>query len=282
MLRFNDKLAAAAAGHVNYIEWVYDTTGKWPGPGSQPSSAHNQIPGWGPFTGAEVNARSTAAGYVGSVTENISWTAKSADPTEVVDRCFGFLMNSVYHMASMMGQFLEVGIAMTDRTSGGPCVVVGGRSPNELAQIPATYASHPYNGQTGVAFRFSGQSEDPNPFPSLGNQYVGPPILLRTETLQTGLLSQAVITTARVVEAATGTSVALLLRGGALILCSLPGYERDPNIANTSGDFFVVPAAPLKPLTTYTVTVTGTVKNVPLNLTWSFTTKEPGPPAIGQ
>lgn len=279
MLRFNEKLAAAAAGHTTYLEWFYDVNGKFPGPGLTPSSLHFQAPGSGPFTGADVYARVAAAGYGGVVTENISFTAQSADINDVVERCIGSLMNSVYHLSGMIHVYLDVGISITNRTAGGPCVIVSGLQTGELPQFPRTFATYPYNEQKDVPFRFSANGETPIPFPELGGAYLGPPILLRGMTLDTWG-GTAVITSAQVVEFGTSAPLALLLRGGPLISTSLPGYRRDLSLVDA--DFFMVPAAALKPLTKYTVTVTGTVKNVPLNLTWSFTTKDPGPPPLGQ
>jgi hypothetical protein len=66
-------------------------------------------------------------------------------------------------------------------------------------------------------------------------------------------------------------SAELLSGAGQVQKCYLNTPENDPNLSQC---MVLIPASPLKPGTTYSVTVTGTLASgQPLQKTWSFRTK---------
>jgi len=237
---------------------------------------HTEISGHSGFTGVSANDRIAAAGYTGSLwSEGVTGYADIATP--YASACPQALLNTMYHMASMLGPFRDLGIGYKpDGTGSGYCVMDYAYMTSPQYPAAGTVVTYPYSGQTDAAWAFLPAAETPRP-PATLSGTVGQPILASMGSL-------AVVTGD---NSGKGTVTTFVLKdaGGNVI----PGYVMAPtSITVANGittlddsanyvyyqpyDAFLVPQAALTPNTTYTVTFVGTYNGVAHNATWSFTT----------
>jgi hypothetical protein len=114
-------------------------------------------------------------------------------------------------------------------------------------------ATWPYSGQTAVTPNFFSDYEEPDPVPNKNE--VGYPVSVHAD-----------ITAFLTVQAFT-----MRPRGGADLAVRLLEHNTDTKTPVSAAA--IVPLDPLKAATTYDVSFTGIVDNLPVSKTWSFTTK---------
>ena len=234
---------------------------------------HTETSGQPGFTGATPLARATANGVAypaASVSEDLVLGA--ADGAT----CFAALENSVYHLASLMAPFLNVGVAFDVQAStGSACVVTLGNRTGTFGQYGAsgTLAVYPASGQTGVPPTYFNQAEVPNPLPAAqtaGHAVVVSLYSLGNTTSSSSLAGSDVAVHAFTLKQGTTTlPVTVLAATGAT--SDGPMLTADANLPG-NGFVVAVPNATLMPNTVYTATFSATVKGVNVSKTWSFTT----------
>jgi len=237
---------------------------------------HTEVSGHTGFTGVSANARIAAAGYTGSLwSEGVTGYAALAAP--YASQCPQTLLNTLYHMASMLGPFRDLGIGYkTDGTGSGYCVMDYAYMTS--AQYPAagTVVTYPYAGQTDAAWAFQPAAESPRP-PSTLTGTVGQPILASMGSLAvvTGdNSSKGTVTTFVLKDSSDNVIPAYVLAPSSITVASsiTPLDDSANNVYYQPYDVFLVPQAALTPNTTYTVTFAGTYNGVAHAKTWSFTT----------
>lgn len=219
------------------------------------------------YTGATPQARTTAAGYGGTVSELLSFGSASASD------CMAAQENSVYHLAQLISPIVDVGIAFNaGNDSGTMCVIELGLSKLTLGQLPAdgSLVSYPYSTQSGVPPTFYNQSESPVPAADLS--VAGHPIavLLYSQSAPTLLGSDVVIQTFSLTPASGAQAGARILAQTG-VTSTGPVLTVDTNLGG-AGEVFLLPLAPLAANTVYNVAFAAIVKGKAVSKNWSFTT----------
>lgn len=230
--------------------------------------AHYEVNTYPGYTGTTPQARATAAGYAGTVTENISFgTASGAD-------CVTSQEDSVYHLAALLSPFINVGISFNaGNGTGSSCTIELGIPSTTLGQLPASgIVMYPYSGQVSVPPTFYNQAEIPNPATDLSS--AGHPVAVSLYTQLTPSLSGSdiVIHTYSMttgINPVSPVSARVLANSG--VTSTGPTLTTD-NAINGAGFVVLLPVAPLTPNTVYTVTFSATVKGTAVSKSWSFTT----------
>ncbi len=233
-LNCSDTIQKAAIAHAKY-QGINDLPG------------HQEIPGKPGFTGAHFSQRMDAAGYNGiPMTEVI---CAGCGGIQAVDA----FMNSVYHRTPFVsfyaksygfGRYVIGGLSQYATIDFG----AGGSAPSATKRVVWPSAN-----ATGVPTTFDCTTESPNPCDA-GLTEVGSPISL------TGG-SNLTVTSTKLVKAGTATGLALMVRKN----------SNDSKIPPSQ--VYMIPKSPLKPATTYTATVKGSLNNTSFTKTWSFTTQ---------
>ena len=219
------------------------------------------------YTGETPQARATAAGYAGSVTEIITFGA--ADGTA----CMAALENSVYHLTQLMSPFIDIGLTFNPGNgSGSVCAIELGTPNSTLGQYPAegNTVVYPFGGKIDVQPRFYNQAEAPNPATDL--TIAGHPVAvsLYTQSMPSLTGSDVVIYKFLMTTAAGATvSARVLANSGVLTLG--PTLTTDDAI-DGAGYVVLLPVVPLDPNTVYNVEFAATVKEEVINKNWLFTT----------
>ena len=122
-----------------------------------------------------------------------------------------------------------------------------------------TIQTYPCNQSVGVNRQLTNKSPNPVPGRDLSANPIGTPIYIATRggtplTIATASLKETISNTAVVLRTPITAS-------------------NDPHIAYKTNEGYVAPDAPLKALTQYTVTVTGTANGAAFSKTFSFTTR---------
>lgn len=222
------------------------------------------------FTGATPQARATAAGYAGTVTELNSFGAAGGAA------CLASIEDSVYHLSALVSPYVEVGIGYNAGVTSSPgasvCDIELGVRSSSIGQFPAagTYAVYPYNGQTGVLPTFYNQAEVPTPAPDLS--LAGHPILISFYNLTSQSLQAANISiNSFVVTTSTGASVPVRIIAMPGVNSNGPSIVSDSNLAGP-GFVIALPTSPLNANTTYNITVNATISGTTMTKNWAFTT----------
>lgn len=218
------------------------------------------------YTGASPQARATASGYAGTVTELISFGSLSAAD------CLSSLENSVYHLAQIISPFVDLGIALNSGNGGGlVCALELGVSAKTLGQLPAagSVVVYPYAGQTGVETSFYNQSEAPIPAPDLS--VAGHPVGLSLYSQAAPTLAGSDVVIQALSLTAAGAAVDARVLASTGVTSTGPVLTIDTNLSG-AGFVFLLPNAPLLANTTYQVSFAATVKGAPVSMIWSFAT----------
>ncbi|WP_043461448.1 CAP domain-containing protein [Azohydromonas australica] len=249
------RLDRSAAKHLDYLRI------------NGVAAGHGEQPGLQGYTGSTPGARVTAAGYAWSiVSEDLAW-GTAFTPLQ----CLDLLLSSVYHLASLMGEQVDMGVAYGPAGGVNGCVFNFGVPLGGAAQLPASgvVKAYPYPGQRAVATTFVPATESPNPMPDVGSRSVGQPVFVSMRAL--GASDGAGYTvSAFTLRDAAGTAVAARLIANAT---SGPGVTADPVRQLRAGEVFLVPLSPLAPGSTYTASFSGRNGSVPYAATWQFTTR---------
>lgn len=233
------------------------------------NAGHTETAGQPSFSGATPGDRATAAGYVWrQVGEDLA-TATSATPLQCVD----LLLSTVYHLASLMAEYRDVGVAFgpVGGNSLNGCVLeLGVRQGAALQQPPSgTVRAYPYAGQTGVATSFQPATESPNPMPDVGRAVVGQPVYVSMRAQGSSDAAGYALSSFTLRDAAgTDVPARLVARG-----VTGPGITADPAASLRAGDVFLIPLSPLASGARYTATFAGSNGAVPYTASWSFTTR---------
>jgi uncharacterized protein YkwD len=245
---------------------------------------HNEIAGNASYYGDTPLSRAQKAGvptteYVG---ENIAAGAQTTDAAAAAD-CIGQALASVYHLADLTTNQQTVGFGYTPSDATYPfytCAsefgttagVVGSPGPNTYSYaggqtLPTDAAViSPYANEVGVALAMRPEIE--NPAPDLAQP--GRPILVRVNAQNANTLTVSQFT----LTDGTGAAVAArILVPASAQAGSTASTTADPQKLLANGVAVLLPLAPLKPNTTYTVTFNGARDGVALpTKTSSFTT----------
>lgn len=187
------------------------------------------------------------------------------------------LLNTVYHLGSLMIGATDVGIAVNPAAG---CVIepqLPRRMERMQARRAGTVGVYPYPGQRSVPAAFMPATEMPNPAPDLGDTVVGPPILvdLNSDAAVSPAVGGIVLARFALVEAATGRPVETRILGSRGVAAA-PGAALDVRVdrrLTSAGHVFLLPMQPLKTATAYAVDFSGSVNGIGVNRRWDFTTR---------
>lgn len=272
------QLDAAALSHAKYLVDLSFATG-------QSIISHEETPGVAGFTGVFPWDRALFQGYnyqgLAEILEATVWdySLQPSFPTleERGADAMRILLNSVYHLSGAMYEGSDIGLGAYMKTvqiSGGRWreefrfgALNGYRSNLQRITLGAgNVVSYPCQGSSLVPTTFSPAEESPNPF--LGTAYasalVGPPIYLKADAPQQLALN------------ALGSSIT---ENGNTVPFAVLNAGNDPNTDQVnnrpyigSNEVFVIPTTPLKPGTSYQVTLNGTINSLPFTRTFTMTT----------
>lgn len=249
------RLDRAAANHLDYLRL------------NGVSAGHGEQTGLPGFTGSTPGARVTAAGYAWRfVSEDLAW-GTAFTPMQ----CLDLLLSSVYHLASLLAEQVDMGVAYGSAGNVNGCVFNFGVPLGGAPQLPASgvVKAYPYPGQRAVATTFVPSTESPNPMPDVGSRRVGQPVFvsMRAQGASDGAGYAVSAFTLR--DAAGATVAARLIANGT----SGPGVTADPVRQLRAGEVFLVPLSPLAAGSSYTASFSGSNGSVPYAATWQFTTR---------
>jgi len=217
---------------------------------------HDQMRGQPGFTGVTLEDRFKAAGY------NFGTTNAIGEVIAATEGQNGFFMaeqliTAIYHRFVIFEPvFQQVGTGSA--ANGGYAYFTADFVTNNGygAGLPSTaLASWPIDGQTGVPINFLSDSEEPDPVPDLNE--VGYPISVQTN-LTRKLTVQSFTVRPR--------------SGGANLQTRLLTKDVDPVNTTSQSVAAIIPLGPLTANTRYDVTFSGTIDDVAVSKTWSFTT----------
>ncbi|MGA7595225.1 MAG: hypothetical protein WCA64_08510 [Gallionella sp.] len=219
------------------------------------------------YTGASPQARATAAGYSGTVTELMTFGA--ADGAA----CVASLEDSVYHSIALVSPFIDMGIGFNAGGGGSVCAIVMGVKSTSLGQLPAAGpVVYPYDGQADVLPTFYNQAEVPTP--PVTTSPAGHPVVVSLYTLATPTLSGSniVIDNFSITPQSGVSALAqVLTKSGVTSGSGGPTLTPDSNIP-AAGFVVLVPTSPLTPGTIYDISFSAKVKGQTVSKSWSFTT----------
>ena len=232
----NAQLDAAAAAHVNYVI-------------ANQAATHYETAGMPGFTGTSPKARAAAAGYVGSVAEELAAGLLIPSLFPRGDVVTEMLMDVPYHAVVALEGLRDVGIAY----GAGAIVMDPGRQTGVPLQSAPGVRTYPCDGITDV--RPSVSNEEPSPFPTdaPGTQW-GPTV---------SVVGKAVRVSVASITGGTGSVAIKAILGD--------GATKDPLGLCTGANACVVPQ-PLLPGTEYQVHLEGTDAGVPFATDFTFTT----------
>jgi uncharacterized protein YkwD len=218
---------------------------------------HDEVSNKAGFTGVDVAARLTAAGYVFNTRasraygEVISATNNGSGQYMAEE-----LITAVYHRFVIFEPvFKEIGTGAATTGQGYNYFTANFTANNGYGAGLASgqVAVWPFNGQTVVPRNFFSDTESPDPVPDRNE--VGYPISVHAN----------IDLTIRV------TSFTVRRRGGADLAVRLLTNANDAHTGTSSAA--IVPLAPLAANAIYDVSFAGTVGSTPVTRTWSFTTR---------
>ena len=235
-LHTDTALEKAAQAHAYYVLFNFNN------PALDGLGIHAEVSSLPGFTGANSAERDRVfgyRGYQGSEVINHTFTAEAAVEVWV---------DSVYHRYPLTGrETVDFGFGEASVSTYSVNVMDVGIGPPQTSQ-PILY---PARNQAGIPPGFTG-NELPDPAPN-ANYPIGYPVTVQVGAANTLALTSAVIAGAD---------------GKPLPLYVLPPGGQD--VANN--ELAVMPRSPLKPSTTYTVTIVGRLDGRPWSISWKFTT----------
>lgn len=257
----NAQLDAAAAAHLEYLRL------------NGVAAGHAETPGRPGFTGSGIGARATAAGYEWRlVSEDLAWGTGFTP-----EQCLDLLLASVYHLASLMAEQRDMGVAFGPAGGGNlnGCVFNFGVARNGEPQLPApgTPRLYPYPGQSGVATTFVPSTESPNPMPDVGGARVGQPVFVSLRARGDGAASSYAVSSFTLRDATGAVVPARLIVNGTVHATGSTDVTADPVGLLRPGEVFLVPRAPLAGGATYSVSFAGRNGDVPYAANWQFRTR---------
>lgn len=286
-MRQDTVLDTAALAHANY-EQTNLASGAITGYAHDESSS---LPG---FTGTGPLQRAQAAGtpkneWMGEV---VGGTYTANPPGTPGNDCANEWIDTVYHLQGITSNTESMGVGVVSSTPtqttpgvGSTCVLDMGTSTGVTAspdtgntvdantvpyaggqQFATTLIVHaPASGETGVTTTM--HVETPNPAPDVSTP--GRPVMVRVNAQNADTLT---VSSFQLVDP-NGTAVpARILVPQSAVSGSGAGVTADPNSGLLNGVAFLLPLAPLKANTTYTVTFAGSRDGTPMSTSWSFTT----------
>lgn len=218
---------------------------------------HVQVVGKPGFTGASLFDRLQQSGYANASSYFYGEVISASTSTSGVYLAEE-LITAIYHrFAILEPRFKEIGAgALADSRGYNVLTVNLTANGGYGAGIgPANLVTWPANGQTGVQTNFLSNFEVPDPVPDLNE--VGYPVSVHADA------------DVRL----TVSSFTMRARGGADLNVRLLSADTDSKNMSTRAAISIVPLAVLSPGTTYDVTFAGTSNGLPLNKSWSFTTR---------
>ncbi len=245
----DSRLSAAAEAHAAYLH-------------SHGGLGHTEAPSLEGYTGANPSQRAIAAGYphdpgVGSIAEVVAFRDGGIDPEFAVDHWMG----TVYHRAPLTVPLQEaVGYGQVGIFS-----VLLVATPWETSSNAADYelAVYPVPEQPGIPQLFDSDREFPDPAPQVGE--VGYPISIsfladdyQSDENLYGLFVDAEATWLRD-DRGRDVPVAIL--------------EPHSDV-NLNRSVFLLADSPLRPHSSYTARISGSVAGQPFDEAWTFTTAQ--------
>ena len=237
----NAQINNAALGHAEYLR-------------VNNLMSHDQVAGRQGFTGADLGARLSAAGYTLNPERGYAY----GEVISGSSNGSGFymaeeLITAIYHRFVIFEpMFREIGTGAAIASSGYRYFTADFASRDGYGPGIArgTLVTWPFNGQTQVVPNFFSNTEQPDPVPDANE--VGYPISVHTN-LDTNV---------------TVTSFSVRPRGGSdlTVLRIAPLSDNKPAAA-------IIPLQPLREATVYDVSFAGTVNGAAVTRTWSFTTR---------
>jgi uncharacterized protein YkwD len=236
LLAQNAQLDAAATAHVKYVIGNQIVT-------------HYETASSPGFSGTSPKARAAAAGYVGSVGEELAAGLLIPSIFPRGDVITEMLMNVPYHAVVALEGMRDVGIA----TDAGVIVMDPGVKTGAALQSAPGVRTYPCDGISDV--RPSVGNEEPSPFPSeaAGTQW-GPTISVVGKAVRVAVAS---------ITGGTGSVAIKAILGD--------GATKDPLGLCTGTNACIVPQ-PLQAGTDYQVHLEGTDAGIPFTTDFTFTT----------
>ncbi|SOE91593.1 Uncharacterized conserved protein YkwD, contains CAP (CSP/antigen 5/PR1) domain [Caballeronia arationis] len=273
-------LDAAAQSHAQY-EQINLTSG------AETSLSHTENSANPGFYEAWPYLRARKAGtaanlWVGEVVA-AGWSADNSRENDGT-RCVQQWINTVYHLASLVGNQTSVGlgyVAPASASSLSFCVAdfgaVSSPAPttendynttpyNAGQQIAAGQVVHaPYTNETNVALAM--HTEIPNPAPDLSAP--GRPIMVSVNAQNRNVLT---VDSFELKDASGNVVPARILVPASAVSGSKAAVTADVNKNLFAGTAFLLPLAPLTANTVYTATFSGARDGTPVSTSWQFTT----------
>ncbi|MBA2453397.1 MAG: CAP domain-containing protein [Chloroflexia bacterium] len=233
-LTFDRNLQASSEGHANYYRLNYGD------PNLAGMGLHQQTPGKPGFTGGSMKDRATAAGYTGSVNENVGLSGSMIWSTD-------WFIGTINHRLTLLDpRYTHIGMAAVNEGDI-KFEVINLGAPKWEYQAEPEWAAWPPDNTIGVGLSFSGEA--PNPFPGASFP-TGYPITLSYHGPGELTVQSATIT-------ANGGRVESFSSVGSGWLSSKTAL--------------IATSAPMQNGTTYEVAVTGSANGEPFIKSWSFT-----------
>ncbi len=234
----NTNLDKAAQAHADYLQT------------NSSGVSHDETPGLAGFTGVDLGARSTAAGYTySSINEVISGGVSTGQPA------VQGLVQAIYHRFGILApEVAEVGIGLGQAIGKSPNFVIelGATASNAVTLASGWLGMYPVAEQTEVVRDFLSDTEIPDPI--LSQNRVGYPVSIHARARDTLLVS----------------SFSLKPVGGAPMSVQLLNSPADHHVpANAAA---IVPMTILDYGTQYQADFSGTLNGQPVARSWTFTT----------
>ena len=234
-LTIDPNLQRASEGHANYYKLNYGD------PNLAGMGLHQQTEGKPGFTGVSMSDRAKAAGYTGSVNENVGLSGSMVWSTD-------WFIATINHRLTLIDpRYTHIGMARVNEGNIRFEVINLG-APSWSSEVEPNWVVWPPDNTTGVGLSFHGEA--PNPF-AAASYPVGYPITLSWRGPGSLTVDSASISTG-------GQAIDTFHSVGTGWLSS-----------NTAQ---IAASAPLQQGTTYEVSVSGTANGSAFTRTWSFTT----------
>jgi hypothetical protein len=255
--------AAIDRAALNHVGWMVANN----------SFSHSEIAATPGFTGVDLGARLSAAGYAGWVSYGEVLTAQTGG-SKTGFGLFGArtLLSAPYHLMGLMQGNREIGISVkssgplgsgADITSATTRLwfaadMAANSSLVPQAQGAADVLTYPCQGVTNTARQLTNESPNPIPARDLALNPIGQPVFVQLLAGRT-----LVINTATMATTAGNIPVA-----NAAILTA----ATDPNAELTGNQAIIIPNTPLAANTQYTVTLQGSNNGTAFQKIFTFST----------
>lgn len=222
------------------------------------------------FSGATPQARASAAGYVGEVSEMAVFGAKSAAD------CIASIENSTYHLIQLMSPYVDIGMYFSSSNlTESACVMLVGLSKNSTGSftIADQYVKYPSDNQANVSTTFRNQAERPIPAPDL--KVTGRPVLFSFYNFNNKVISATELVIHNLtIEDDSGFKVPIRILTSPGVQTDGPALIFDENIGSP-GFILALPIKPLLPNTTYKAKLSAAIAGKVVIQQWTFKTGAP-------